>query len=374
MKFSALLLPLAALVAGATALSAADAHGKGAKAKPEKNPTLAAIAPNTWQRVADPPPAPLGILAYCGGVIDTDHNAYLVFGGGHADYWGNEVCALDLKTLTWKRMYEPDAQARYTNANLDHPKGRLKDSDKPYSRHSYQQMAYVPSVKKMFIWSGCGPGFADIAPQCFPPPDSWYYDLAANKWEEVATDAPTSYGGGTCYDSKRNVLWAVQGTSWPELWKWDVATAKWSHAPMSPRSPFYCHLNLAYAGKHDLIVAAVGEGRLSYVIDPEKLTLEAPDVSTYLPHGAGGLVYLPDQDVVLSVHDSSGVYDFKTKKWYPIKVDKYFDGERWVFGHCNYDPTNGVVILVNRSGTWAYMPPPKYDLAPAKDEKKPTRK
>jgi hypothetical protein len=96
-----------------TAIDAAEATN------PRPNPKLTAIPENTWEKVAGFAPAPTGIMAYSGGVYDLVHHQFLIFGGGHADYWGNEVCAFSPATLTWKRMYEPDAQARYTSDNID---------------------------------------------------------------------------------------------------------------------------------------------------------------------------------------------------------------------------------------------------------------
>ncbi|MGO9920668.1 MAG: sulfatase-like hydrolase/transferase [Isosphaeraceae bacterium] len=140
---------------------AATAIGAAEATKPRLNPKLTAIPENTWEKVAGFAPAPSGILAYWGGVYDPVNHQFLIFGGGHADYWGNEVCAFSPATLTWKRMYEPDAQARYTSGNIDNVKGKLKDSDKPYTRHTYNQLCFVTNSASMFIFGGAGPGWGN---------------------------------------------------------------------------------------------------------------------------------------------------------------------------------------------------------------------
>ncbi len=115
-------LLMATLLAGmAVQPVVATAGAKGA-IQSQPNRKLTAIPQNTWEKVAGFAPASTGILAYSGGVYDSIHHQFLIFGGGHADYWGNEVCAFSPATLTWKRMYEPDAQARYTNGNIDNTK------------------------------------------------------------------------------------------------------------------------------------------------------------------------------------------------------------------------------------------------------------
>jgi hypothetical protein len=342
---------------------AGTAEKTAAKPTHKPNPRLAAIAPNSWVRIAERQPAPKGILAYSGGVLDTEHNVYLLFGGGHADYWGNQVCALDMSTLKWKAMYKPDAKARYTNANLDHIKGKLKDSDKPYTRHSYQQMVFVPTVKKMFIWSGCGPGWSKMHhPGCQQPRDAWYYDYKTNKWKLLASNGPGTFGGGTCYDSKRDVIWALRGSSRAKLWKFDVKTSKWSGHKLTPNSYATYHLDLIYSPKQDLIVAAIGERKKALVIDPKSFKITVPDTSTYKPHGGGGMVYLPEQDVAVNVFKTMGVFDFKTRRWYSLKPSNYFKGSAWIYGNCNYSPIDKVIVIVNRNGTWAYKPPKKFDF------------
>lgn len=356
---SLLLAPLLAVAAGA---------GEGAATKHRPNPRLAAMRPHSWLKLGGPPPAPRGIMAYSGGVFDTEHNAIVIFGGGHADYWGNEVCAFDMRTLAWKKMYEPDARARYTNDNIDNTKGKLKDSDKPYTRHSYQMMTFVPSAKKMFIWSGCGPGWGKIAPTCPSPPDAWYYDLAANKWELLTTDGPRGYGGGTCYDPKRDAVWALPGVSWPKLWKFDVKAGKWSKHPMKPESSASCHMNLDYSPRQDKIVASVGnDGKRGYVIDPQAFTIRKADVSTFRPVGYGGQTYLPEQDAMLSLiaGPALGAFEFRTGKWY--KLEGPAGGPKMmgyaVYGRFNYTPHDKAALFVGAAGTWAYRPPEKFDFA-----------
>jgi len=358
---------LTTCLAAALLVAAARAAEPAPAAKHKPNPKLAAMKPHSWLRIGGAPPAPRGIMAYSGGVFDSEHNVFLVFGGGHADYWGNEVCAFNLKTLTWKKMYQPDAAARYTNDNIDNQKGKLKDSDKPYTRHSYQMLAFVPSVKKMFIWSGCGPGWGRIAPTCPSPRDAWYYDYAANKWELLTTGGPGGYGGGTCFDSKRNCIWALPGTSWPKLWKFDVKTGKWSRHAMKPESSAGVHLNLVYNAKRDVIFAGIGnDGKRSYLIHPNTIKVEKVDTRRYTPGGYGGLALLPDQDAAVSLKNgpTMGVFDFGGKRWLPLpplegtpKLMGYA-----VYGRFDYSPVDKAVVFVGRAGTYAYKPPEKYDF------------
>jgi hypothetical protein len=342
----------------------------GPTSQPATNPRLAAMPANSWLQIGPPPPAPKGIMAYSGGAFDTTHNAILIFGGGHADYWGNEVCAFDVATLAWKRMYAPDAEARYTNDNIDNTCGKLRDSDRPYTRHSYQMLTFVPSAHKMFIWSGCGPGWGQIRPTCPSPRDAWYYDLADNKWQLLTTDGPSGFGGGTCYDPKRDVVWALEGTSWPALWCFDVKAARWSKRALKPESPAGCHLNLVYNARRDVILAAVAsEGKWSYLIDPATAAVTRLDTTAFRPQGHGGLAMLPDHDAAVAlVGDSKlGLFDFATKRWLPLAGPD--GGPKMlgfaVYGRLWHSPIDKVVLFVGPAGTWAYKPPARFALPPA---------
>src|SRR6266851_4706185 len=60
--------------------------------------------PNSTMRPAMPPNAPWNpaeIMGYSGGFLDADRDELGVWGGGHHDYSGNEVCLFALASGTW---------------------------------------------------------------------------------------------------------------------------------------------------------------------------------------------------------------------------------------------------------------------------------
>ncbi len=74
------------------------------------------------------------ITAWSGAALDTNADRLLVWGGGHADYSGNEVYAFDLRTLRWTRLTEPSA--------VDRSRGHYADGN-PRSRHTYDYIEFV---------------------------------------------------------------------------------------------------------------------------------------------------------------------------------------------------------------------------------------
>ena len=332
------------------------------------------MTPHSWLQIGPPPPTSKGIMAYSGGTFDSAHNVILIFGGGHADYWGNEVCAFDLATLTWKKMYEPDAQARYTNDNIDNANGKLKDSDKPYTRHTYNQLCFVTSTASMFIFGGCGPGWGQIRPTCWQPRDTWSYSWRDNKWTQLASaGAPGGVGKACCYDSKRDTVWGFNGEDGDLLYQFDLKAKTWSkHAVKPPICKFGVYnIQMAYLPKSDRVM----------IISNESLTVNPATFQTERFHldfacGKGGLTYLPDQDAALWVslpgeNPSPNVrveaFDCAAGKWLKQEV-KGLSGKGDVWARLHYDPVDKVALLVAGNGVWAYKPPKKFE---AWVEKKP---
>jgi len=346
------------------ALIAAACCGRVAAAepKPPPNEKLAAIPENTWEKVAGFAPASEGILAYSGGVYDSANHQVLIFGGGHADYWGNDVCAFSPATLSWKRMYEPDAQSRYTNDNLDHAHGKLRDSDKPYTRHSYNQQCFVESSASMFIFGGCGPGWGDIHPTCVVPSDCWSYSLATNRWTMLyaGKDTPGGYAMACCYDAKRDVVWAYGHES--QLSRFDLKTNRWSSHAIHPAIDYLGGYNfhLIYLPKADRLLM-VGSDTATVDLDTFAAERHPLENST----GKAGLAYLAPQDAVLYVALPGGetgpnyhtsVFDCAKRRWQSIET-KSLTAQGAVWNRLQYDPIDEVALLVVNSGVWAYKPP-----------------
>lgn len=340
---------------------------------PHSNPKLVSIPENTWEKVGPPAPAPSGILAYSGGVFDTTSRLFLIFGGGHGDYWGNEVCAFDPATLLWKKMYEPDAQARYTSTNIDNQNGKLRDSDKPYTRHSYNQLCFVPG-SGMFLFGGCGPGWANISPNCPVPPDAWIYDSRPNKWTQLYSGkgTPGGYAMACCYDSKRKKVWAFGHDN--ILSGFDLSTKSWTAIPLKSDVGYLGTYNfhMEYLPKSDRILLL---GKESCTIDPETWRAERHELAHC--SGKAGLAYLPDQDVVLYVLLTVGgmyqaaVFDCASRSWKEWetrnlpgsakgKGTEAEGGEGNVWSRLHYDAANKVALLVVADGVWGFRPPKSF--------------
>lgn len=154
--------------------------------------------------------------AWSGGVMDTARNRLVIWGGGHTDYAGNEVYALELDTGVLKRLNDP-SPARDGCAN-----GGLYADGKPSSRHTYNHLAYLPVQDAMFAWGGsqfsCGGS----------PADGWLLDMATLAWtKKASTNGP---GGGTfnnaaAYDPNNGLIYMHD---WNDLRAFNPVTNIWA--------------------------------------------------------------------------------------------------------------------------------------------------
>ncbi len=117
------------------------------------------------------------IYAYSGAVKDTMNGRILFWGGGHADYSGNELYQFNLDSLNWERVTDPfiNAEAEcfdFTNVH------KFTDNT-PKARHTYDQMTYIYHQNKFWAHGGsiCGAG-SGIA-------DEWTFDPITKTWTDL---------------------------------------------------------------------------------------------------------------------------------------------------------------------------------------------
>jgi len=97
------------------------------------------------------------IRAWSGAVADTNANRLLIWGGGHNNYYGNEIYALNLTAnpITLTRVKDPTTPTNFTNSGtcIDGiPPGSPDFA--PNSRESYAGMAFLLNLNRMYITGG----------------------------------------------------------------------------------------------------------------------------------------------------------------------------------------------------------------------------
>jgi hypothetical protein len=176
--------------------------------------------PNTPLAPNCPSPSPGGnsgcaavTSAWSGAVADTIGNRMIIWGGGHQDYYGNEVYSLNLgaRPISMTRITEPSA---FNNACTD-----AQSDGNPTSRHTYGGLAFMVNVNKMYAYSGgrANCGYADN--------DTWTFDLSTLKWQRQDPTAggrlPAACAGCVSdYDANTGLVFLVDLAA---LWSYNPA-------------------------------------------------------------------------------------------------------------------------------------------------------
>jgi hypothetical protein len=184
------------------------------------NSKMMSVAPangqfaGTWGNVG--PRAVVG--AWGGAALDTKRNHLVLWGGGHNDYYGNELYAFDIATLKWQRLTDPTINPQpYIEKQAD---GR------PTARHTYGGLAYIAHADKFFSHSGARSGGSS------PSPATWSFDFNTLQWTQKHSNIFGALEITSAYDPVTGKVWvgsnssAIAGSA--GLWSYSYDTNTWT--------------------------------------------------------------------------------------------------------------------------------------------------
>jgi hypothetical protein len=307
--------------------------------------------PNSKIRDVLPDPVPPGDAksitgAWNSGAYDTKRDRYIVFGGGHADYGGNEIYAFDIHTLRWSRIWGPSLDIPPESTT---PCKEAYSDGNPASRHTYDGLEYLPNVDKFWIHGGslwCATGGSSVG--------TWLFDFTRLKWTRSTDYAKSKLEMVSEYDPVTGNVYVNGPSSGNKLQVYNPITETWSERG---------DLNIGYGQtatidlKHRMFVS-IGKGSVrAFPLDGSQ-TLARQELST---SGATelvslrypGIAYDPVSEKVVGWHGGPSVYslDLDTLVW-----RKYTTGgsvappqaaRNGTFGRWRYIPSKNVFIVVN---------------------------
>lgn len=145
------------------------------------------------------------VFAWGGGAVDENTGRLYLWGGGHNDYYGNEVYQLDVISGELQRLTEP-AQPADPDTSPGLTELAPFDGSQPNSRHTYDGMAFISSEGLLWAFSGAlagrNPGAADA--------NTWLFNPDAKRWRKdaVSGDIPHgAFGVVAAYDSKTGLVY-----------------------------------------------------------------------------------------------------------------------------------------------------------------------
>lgn len=137
--------------------------------------------------------------AWNGGVLDSRRDRLIIWGGGHDDYYGNELYAVNLQSSTVVRLTDPGLP---TARNCTES---IANGTQPNSRHTYDGIEYIENTDELFVFGGslaCPIG--DFGS------DTWTYDFGAGEWQRRNPSGPTPVGDAgmlTAYDPVTGLIY-----------------------------------------------------------------------------------------------------------------------------------------------------------------------
>ena len=172
---------------------------------------ISVCPPNNFNGISYPftSMCPNVVNAWNGGIADTKRNRLIIWGGGHSDYSGNEIYAVNLGTAppSIVRLTDPSAW-NYSNSyevNLD---------GTPTSRHTYNGLVYLPVQDALFSFSGVLPSGSSTS-------HTWLFTFADSKWHSQdpvngfnpLTIASSITGAACAYDPNTQTVFCLDGNT-----------------------------------------------------------------------------------------------------------------------------------------------------------------
>ncbi len=286
------------------------------------------------------------IYAYSGAVKDAKNGRILFWGGGHNDYYGNEVYLFDLKTLRWERLTDPSPKSPTECATAN--KVHIFSDGEPKSRHTYDQMVYISDQDKLWAHGGsiCGPvGYGIV--------DSWTFDPETRTWTDLNPTLTYTWnnnlGHSAEYDPKTKLIYYFNSSSIQTFNtvtnNWTTLQAAFSH-PIDRSSLLHPRVRkiVTYGGY-------LNSNQVS-VFDIDKQLVDYPSVPSDLPaRRAPGWAFDSRNELFMAYggfgYDKRDVwyYNVETNDWFSELIPGGPDGNQFHYERFVYDDVNDVTYF-----------------------------
>jgi hypothetical protein len=199
------------------------------------------------------------IAAWCGGAFAYGFGKYgtlLVWGGGHQDYYGNEIYAFDVEQQRWSRLSDPYRTPMFSGIGA-YPEGRYPDGS-PVPPHSVDLLEYHPKTQSFVSLHAETNNLGGYTTSVV-----YLFSLEQRRWRHSQV-SPMSIGsfGFSAYDTKRDLFWMEGGGGGPNPTSTFDPNPVHGDGTYGDWQQYVTHVGVngsvaAYDPVHDLIVVTV---------------------------------------------------------------------------------------------------------------------
>ncbi len=294
---------------------------------------------------------------WSGGLFDTKRNRFVIQGGGHNGYYGNEIYAIDLNANPIATVLVKDAAHGSAVSNVTTcPEAYLDGT--PDSRHTYNGHVYLAKQDLYMLYSGskanCG-SFSN---------GMWYFDPNTLAWTQISVSgaAPNPAQNGsvaeTAYDPTTGNVYEVEANT-GVFWKYDPVAKVWTSLANITGCSALNGTTAIDDGRR--LYFCIGNGGFN------KISLNAPYTATALSaSGCGnlksinapGFTYDPVQKLMVGWAGGNTAYLYNPDTD-SCATATYSGGPTTIqangtFGRFQYSPAGGVFIVANSVDTSVY--------------------
>ena len=283
------------------------------------------------------------MLAWGGAAADTKRNRMIVWGGGHTNYFGNEVYALDLNSLSMLRLNNPSPVSNVSTCPESYTDGT------PSSRHTYDGLVYLPTQDKMFAYGGAKANCGYLST------GTWELDPSTTGWQSMDPHSGTTPGGWpgvmADYDPNTGLVFLFDTQN---FFSYNPATN--TYTKVGQQTGPGDNLTGVIDPGRKLFVMVGGGSFYAYTIGNGTYTLQnwtsqVSGCSALMSVGSPGLAYDPVQQLIVGWAGGNTVYQFNpdTKTCSAVTYPNGPGAQQQygTYGRWRYFPSLGVFVIVN---------------------------
>jgi hypothetical protein len=295
--------------------------------------------------------------AWSGGTMDTERSRLLIWGGGHADYAGNEIYAFSLETLKWTMIAEPSINVGGS------PESHLYPDGHPRSFHTHNYFTYVPGIDDFVSFGGLGP-----YPISAETKTVFSYHFDKNDWSVGAIpNVPngSARGANAVYDPATHCVWHHGGAGGSHLNRYNVAANSWT--TYAPSKYVNMYGTVALDPERRLLVLCGGSSGTQFLV----WDLSQPNNPCFTPATSGdrrmegenapGFEFDPVIKKFVAWDGGASVYTIDPDTWYWGRISPANNVtptaacKTGTYGRFRYVPAKNVYVAVNATNENVYI-------------------